>query len=67
MLDQVFIKIDQKTQRKSFEAQIGNDLCRVNRQQLIHSFQLNQEFFFNDDIGAVAEPGSVEVSDLLEV
>ena len=35
------------------DSQIGNDLCRVNRNQFLHGFQFNYYLFFDDQVDSI--------------
>lgn len=50
VFNQNFIEIYEQAEWKFFEAQISDDLRGVNRQQLIHSLQFHQKFFFHDQV-----------------
>ncbi len=49
-----FVKIDEQAKREFFETEICDDLCRMDWQRLIHGFQFDQQLFFHNHIGAIA-------------
>ena len=49
------MKVDQKTGSDVAQLHVGEQLCFVNRQQLVDRLQFDQYFVFNDQVHPVAD------------